>query len=538
MKNMPRKKVLADLLPIHNNLQTSQQKNRRRWDIWLLAGVSLVLALVRINMGFISSTFSSQPPKNQFLGNTVLSSDSVHIFLGTSLLTFLAILATRVIYRTLMDPPNEFERINQKHFLQILMGSLLLFLIILSTISFIIGPDSNPAALLSSHHFLVTQNIELISIILIGNIITLLLGKKSATLFFLISSMIIAVVPTSQFEMVILPLIAGPISSSLAGALPGRIGSLKSGFLSGIVAGALFLGMELSTGNTTIFVLKTEFFAIIATTILFPMFANVAMPLLEKSLNLLSEASLTELLDLNHPLLHEFSQKAPGSFFHSLSVAQIAEAAALSIGENTKLARVSAYFHDVGKMDKPQYFIENQTTFNRHELLTPRMSSLILIDHVRKGIEIAKKYDLPETIINAIPEHHGTRVMQYFFRKSRDGSNTPGDFPSESDFRYPGPKPQSKITAIIMMADAIEATGRAVKIQDASPARAISVIDETLMEIQRDGQLDECPLTISEIAILKEVFTRTLLQTQHKRISYPGAKVPALGSSWKPKDAS
>jgi len=537
MKNMPRKKVLADLLPISKNPQIFLPKNRRRWDIWLLAGISLVLALVRINLGLFPSTLSPESLKDQSSPLTGVPMDSIHVFLGTSLLVFLAIVSIMVTYRTFMDPPNEFERINQNHFLQILMGSILLFLIILSTLSILIG-QSGTASILSAHHFLITQNIELISIILIGNIITLLLGKKSATLFFMISSMIIAVLPTSRYEMIVLPLIAGPISSSLALILPGRIGSLKSGLLSGFITGLLFLGMELSDKDPTIFTLQTEAIAIIATTLLFPMLENVAMPLLEKSLGLLSEASLTELLDLNHPLLREFSKKAPGSFFHSLAVAQIAEAAALSIGENTKLARVSAYFHDIGKMDKPQYFIENQSTFNRHELLTPRMSSLILIDHVRKGIEIGKKYDLPEIIISAIPEHHGTRVMQYFLRKSRDGANSPADFPSESDFRYPGPKPQNKITAILMMADAIEATGRAVKIQDASPARAISVIDETLMEIQKDGQLDECPLTISEIATLKEVFVRTLLQTQHKRIAYPGAKTTGIAPSWKPKDAS
>lgn len=537
MKNMPRKRVLADLLPVHNNSHASGQISRKRWDIWILTGISLVLAIVRINLGLFSTPFSSTFLKNQPVPlSPETQADSIHVFLGTAILTFLAILSTRILYRTLMDPPNEFERINQKHFLQILLGGILLFLIILSTLSILLGQDIT-APILSSHHFLVTENIELISIILIGNIITLLLGKKTATLFFLISGMIIAVVPTSRYEMVILPLIAGPISSSLALLLPGRMGSLKSGLLSGIVTGVLFLGIEISVGTPSIFTLKTESIAVIATTLLFPMLENVAMPLLEKSLGLLSEASLTELLDLNHPLLHEFSQKAPGSFFHSLAVAQIAEAAALSIGENTKLARVSAYFHDIGKMDKPQYFIENQTTFNRHELLTPRMSSLILIDHVRKGIEIAKKHGLPEAIISAIPEHHGTRIMQYFLRKSRDGSTGPADFPSESDFRYSGPKPQSKITAILMMADAIEATGRAVKIQDASHARAISVIDETLLEIQRDGQLDECPLTISEIATLKEVFVRTLLQTQHKRIAYPGGKPPVTAPSWKPQNA-
>jgi hypothetical protein len=537
MKSMPRKKVLTDLLQIHNHSHSIDQPSRKPWNIWILAGISLVLALVRINLGLfstlsptaISLQTSTLPPKSPI--------DSIHVFLGTALLTFLAIVSTRIIYRTLMDSPDEFERINQKHFLQILLGSILLFLIILSTLSILLTRGLT-GPILSEHHFLVTQNIELISVLLIGNIITLLLGKKSAMLFFLISAMIIAVTPTSEYEMVILPLIAGPISSNLALALPGRIGSLKSGLLSGMITGGLFWGMELSVGNPSTFTVKTELFSIIATTLLFPMLENVAMPLLEKSLSLLSEASLTELLDLNHPLLQEFSQKAPGSFFHSLSVAQIAEAAALSIGENTKLARVSAYFHDIGKMDKPQYFIENQTTFNRHELLTPRMSSLILIDHVRKGIEIAKKHGLPEAIISAIPEHHGTRVMQYFLRKSRDSSSSTTDLPSESDFRYPGPKPQTKITAILMMADAIEATGRAVKIQDSSPARAISVIDETLLEIQRDGQLDECPLTLSEIAILKEVFARTLLQTQHKRIVYPGIKLPGNAPSWKPTNAS
>ncbi len=527
MKSIPRKKALFPTLHTADSSQKHLQAITLRRVLWGLAGLSLVLAMIRLRMGFPSLLLSPAGSPEPLLPQGSYLTSSVQTFTGMALLTLFAIATTWVFYHTLMAPPNRFEEINHKHFLQILFGSILLFLIVISGLTSILDRAGTTPSLLSSNHYLLVENIEILSILLIGNTITLLLGEKSATLFFLISSMILSLIPTTPFGGAILPLLAGPLSSRMAMTHPGRMGSLQTGLASGLSLSTLSTALCLITGSLDPFAMETAAFTLVTAMLLFPMSASVIMPVLEKSIGVISEASLTELLDLNHPLLQEFSRKAPGSFYHSLAVAQIAESAAFAIGENTKLARVSAYFHDVGKMDRPQYFIENQATFNRHELLTPRMSSMILIDHVRKGIEIARHYRLPDPIVSAIPEHHGTRVMQYFLRKSLEGANTPAQPAHESDFRYPGPKPQTKITAIIMMADAIEATGRAVKVQDSAPARIISVIDDTINDILRDGQLDECPLTISDIARLKEVFVRTLLQSQHKRILYPGGKAEA-----------
>jgi putative nucleotidyltransferase with HDIG domain len=245
----------------------------------------------------------------------------------------------------------------------------------------------------------------------------------------------------------------------------------------------------------------------------------------ERYFKVTTDLTLIELGQFNHPLLKLLSEKAPGTYFHSLSMASLAEAAASAVGANEVLARVGALFHDVGKIEKPTYFVENQKgTRNRHDKLAPRMSSLILQNHVKKGIALAREYDLPEEVIDFIPQHHGTTRIDYFYRKAlklaeNSDDETKIDEIKEQDYRYPGPRPQGKETGILMLADSIEAAARAL--DDPSPQKLEVLIDELIKKRFGEGELDECPLTLKDLTKIKQAFLGVLVGVYHGRVKYP-----------------
>jgi len=238
----------------------------------------------------------------------------------------------------------------------------------------------------------------------------------------------------------------------------------------------------------------------------------------EHFFDIATDMRLLELSDLNNPLLRKLAIEAPGTYHHSLMVGNLAEAAADAIGANSLLARVGAYYHDIGKMEKREYFIENQMKMkNPHEKLSPSMSCLILMNHVKKGLEIAKKYKLPQQIRDFIAEHHGNNLITFFYQKALEKSD--GDDIDESRFRYPGPKPKTKETGIVMLADAIEAAARTLK--DPSPSRIRGMVISIVQDRFKDSELDDCPLTLRELTKIIESFEAVLLGTFHSRIEYP-----------------
>jgi cyclic-di-AMP phosphodiesterase PgpH len=240
----------------------------------------------------------------------------------------------------------------------------------------------------------------------------------------------------------------------------------------------------------------------------------------ERAWRITTDLTLLELSDFNHPLLKELSQKAPGTFHHSLVMGSLAETAAEVIQANTILARVGAYYHDVGKTLKPEYFIENQMGFkNRHDKLTPRMSALILISHVKDGYELGKKSNLPKEILEFIPMHHGTTLISYFYNKALE-KKTDKDVINENDYRYPGPKPQTKETGIVMLADAVEAATRSI--EEPSITKLKATIDGIIKARFEEGELDECELTFKDLNIIREAFFKVLIGIHHPRIKYPG----------------
>lgn len=238
----------------------------------------------------------------------------------------------------------------------------------------------------------------------------------------------------------------------------------------------------------------------------------------ERIFNITTDLTLLELTDLNRPLLKELSKNAPGTFSHSISMGTLAETTAEAIGANPILARVGAYYHDIGKLIEPEIFVENQIdSHNIHENISPEKSRDIIISHVAKGIELARKNDLPEEIANFIPMHHGTMVLTYFYEKAK---NLYGESNVDiNEYRYPGPKPNSKETAIVMLADACESTIRSI--EESDPQIVENVINNLINSRIEDGQLDEAPLTFSDIKKIKESFFNILIGHHHKRIRYP-----------------
>jgi putative nucleotidyltransferase with HDIG domain len=234
--------------------------------------------------------------------------------------------------------------------------------------------------------------------------------------------------------------------------------------------------------------------------------------------DIVTDMRLLELSDLNNPLLRKLALEAPGTYHHSLMVGTLAEGAAERIGANSLLTRVGAYYHDIGKIEKREYFIENQIRMkNPHEKLSPTMSCLILINHVKKGLELARHYKLPQEIRAFIAEHHGTNLIQFFYQKAKEKGND--EEIDESVFRYPGPRPQSKETGLVMLADAVEAATRSLK--DPSASRLRGMIISIVHERFTSSELDECPLTLRDLTNIIDSFQTILLGIFHTRIEYP-----------------
>ncbi len=238
----------------------------------------------------------------------------------------------------------------------------------------------------------------------------------------------------------------------------------------------------------------------------------------ERIFKITTEITLLELTDFNSPLLRELAKSTPGTFTHSMTIGNMVEAAAEEIGANPILARVGAYYHDIGKTLNPEAFIENQThNENIHDKLDPRESARIIIDHVRNGIKLAEEHRLPKEIIDFIPMHHGTMVVTYFYEKAKQLYGE--DKVDINDFRYPGPKPNSKETALLMLADACESAVRSM--DEADEEKIENMVTNLIKSRVNDGQLDDSPITISDISKIKETFIKILISQHHKRIRYP-----------------
>jgi putative nucleotidyltransferase with HDIG domain len=245
------------------------------------------------------------------------------------------------------------------------------------------------------------------------------------------------------------------------------------------------------------------------------------LPVVERCFGIVTDVSLLELADGSHPLLQELVRRAPGTYTHSITVATLAEAAAEAIAANPLLVRVGSYFHDIGKMLKPSYFIENQTGQNLHDSLEPALSTLVILGHVKDGLALGKQYRLPRPILDFIAQHHGTTLVEYFYREAIRMHESQGQDTSELEaaFRYHGPKPQTRENGILMLADAVESSSRTLA--NVTPSSLRKLVHDLLMKRLLDGQFEESGLTLTELHRIEDSLCKSLIALFHARIKYP-----------------
>ncbi len=315
--------------------------------------------------------------------------------------------------------------------------------------------------------------------------------------------------------------LGGVVAAVLARALRRRNALLWVGAASGAVAAVVALGAEATSGAEAAAALRAGGWAL-GGALAGGLFAVVMLPAVELISGVTTGVALLDLSDQNQPALRRLLATAPGTYHHSLIVGNLAEAAAEAIGADPLLARVASYFHDIGKIAKPEYFVENESPGrSRHEHLSPAMSALIIAAHVKDGVELARAYRLPRAVREIIGQHHGTTLIEYFYHQAKERAG-PGVEVDESVFRYPGPRPRTREAGIVLVADALDAASRTLS--DPSPARIESLVHEITQKRLLEGQFDRCGLTFRDLAGMEGAFARILNGMFHGRKPYPGQK--------------
>ncbi len=359
-------------------------------------------------------------------------------------------------------------------------------------------------------------------------LVRFLLSQELALFFALVLSCLAGVMLGNSLAFGIFALVGSLVAAERITRAKDRVGIFKAGLLTGVGNLVLVLFFAFAEGKgfsgDTLYV---ALFTLVGTSLAVPVAVMALTPLIELGFGYASDIKLLELANLNHPALKELIVQAPGTYHHSIIMGSLVEAAAESIGANPLLARSCAYYHDIGKGRNPLFFGENQKGENRHDQIAPAMSAVIIKRHVTEGMEMARQYRLPKLVADAIPQHHGTRFVGFFFHKAlkeQEGKENPQPI-DESIYRYPGPKPQFREAALVMIADAVEAASRSM--QDQSTPKLQALVQKMINTIFSEGQLDECDLTLKDLNLIAHSFVRTLEGIYHARPVYPaGALVP------------
>jgi len=332
-----------------------------------------------------------------------------------------------------------------------------------------------------------------------------------------LSSIVIASLAGNNFYLAMLSLISGILASLLVRDVRRRGAVIRAAFFVGLiqVATLFFIeGYQISA--------PYRYAVIFLNGLLSGVIVVGVLPIFEYLFKTVTNISLLELADFNHPLLQRLILEAPGTYHHSLIVGNLSEAACRAIGAHALLARVGAYYHDIGKLSKPDYFSENQgINLSKHDSLSPTMSKLIIMNHVKEGTELAKKFKLYPILMDFIQSHHGNSLVYYFYVRALEGLEEDQQV-KEEGFRYPGPKPRSRETAVVLLADSVEAATRALK--EPNPEKIREVVHKIVNNKFIDGQLDECDLTLKDLEKISAVFMHILGGIYHIRVDYPREK--------------
>ncbi len=363
---------------------------------------------------------------------------------------------------------------------------------------------------------------ELIPLLLFAMTIAIAYNQELALLLTAALALVVVIALGQMLSAYITLLSVSATAIFLLGRIRSRTKLIYVGLCSGAVGMATAIGVGILDSQPFNVLLVREGARVAGCAIGAGFLMTGLLPFIEKLFGVLTDISLLEIGDPAHPLLQELVRRAPGTYNHSINVASIAEAAAESIGAHALLVRIGAYFHDIGKMLKPEYFVENSGfDTNRHEDLVPAMSTLIIIAHIKDGADLARQNHLPRPIIDFIQQHHGTTLVEYFYHRANEQSeaNPDGGEVDECSYRYPGPKPQTKEAAVLMMADAVESASRALV--DPAPARIEGMVHEIALKRLLDDQFDECGLTLQELQMIEDSLVKSLTAVYHGRVKYP-----------------
>lgn len=355
-------------------------------------------------------------------------------------------------------------------------------------------------------------------------LVTLLVDRNIAVVYTLLYSTLFGILMDFNFGMLLYCMLSCFAAIYASAKLAQRTAQWKATLLVGAVNAGLAAGVVVAAfppGQGLHAYLLPVGLAFLGGFPLATMLVSTLLPLFEGAFEILTEVRLLELSNMNHPILRRLALDAPGTYNHSMMMATLSEAAANAIGANALFCRVACYYHDIGKMLYPSYFVENQAPGqNPHDRLQPRVSALIVSAHVKEGMAIARQYRLPQPVLDVIPQHHGTRHISYFLDKALTMVDPEKESISEADFVYPGPKPQTREAAVVMLADAVEAGSRVLR--DPSHSRLRALISEVVQRVVDEGQLSECTLTFKDLAKVEDAFFQILLGVFSRRISYPG----------------
>jgi len=336
----------------------------------------------------------------------------------------------------------------------------------------------------------------------------------AAFLITLALSVSIASLSSRPFPLLLLFLISGIFAIILAKGARKRVTIIRAGFILGIVQVLSLIFIERFSLSS-----PYRYSGLFLNGVVSSVIVLGILPVFEYLFKTFTNISLLELADFNHPLLQRLILEAPGTYHHSLMVGNLCENACNVVGANALLARIGAYYHDIGKLSKPDYFSENQCVQeSKHDTLTPTMSRLIIMNHVKEGVELAKKYKLNPALIDFIQQHHGTGLVYYFYRRALENLDYDQEI-KDDVYRYPGPKPSTKEAAIVLLADSVEASTRSLK--DPNQPKIEEMVHKVINNKFIEGQLDECDLTLKDLEKISAVFIRILGAIYHSRVIYP-----------------
>ena len=348
----------------------------------------------------------------------------------------------------------------------------------------------------------------------------LMFGLPVAILFAVVQGVLVALMISGEASLTVYAMLSGVAAAFASQRLKERNVLARIGLNVAGINALLVVGLALWAGKAADWqVVAASALAGAGSGLLAAALASFVLPAVESVSGVITDIRLLELSNPNLPLLKRLAQEAPGTFQHSLAMANLAEAAAEAVGANPLLARVCCYYHDIGKLSKPEYFVENQRGSNPHDQLTPWMSALVVSNHVKAGLELARQYQLPEPVRDAIATHHGNKLIRFFFSRAKAQEDPDKGVVKESEFRYPGPRPHTKELGILLLADAVEAASRTL--QDPSPGKIQGMIAQIVKKDLDDEQLDDCDLTLRDLEKIEAAFFWVLTTAFHHRIDYP-----------------